>query len=757
MTVRLDPVAVYGKAAGGDGFALRAGPGAVPSAGVVAAAADWLRVFLAASNWGVCAAHRDGDRWWLLRAERDRRPDVAGRDAGFVVVGGLPGDAAADLPAVLFAAAGLEVDQATPPCELRTDPSSPLQTPAAAAAALGLAAGGTVTLGRFDEAAAALAAAGGAARWVAFLPNRRPAALPPGPGLLVTNDLATAGPDVAAVVERHGPTAVLALPLGALPAACPDPAGRLALVRAGLGEPRAAERGLPLPAVLWLTATPADRAAAVAALAPGAVDGWLASPAARADDLPALAGRFLPAHAPAVARLLSGRPTAAVEYLRYFPDDPAGAVGLLGDGRRETWDQLADPAADPPAAAVADLFAALAGSPLVRSLTLPQLGRAVAVGCSAARAPFLAELSGQGVPEDVAAALLDGAPVAPRGAAPALRPAAGWTAPFPPAGWLAAGPGFAADPGWRQWWRDGVSRFARAGQLSADGLTAAGVALADAEVLATAGAPADLIRLVTTTAPITLPPPEPWPAAADEVLAKGLDGGRLLARLTPPLDPALEWLAGRADREPFRAADRFRAALRDGCPADPAWLAAAVGLLPPAELLRQAAAWGTRPPGPARSAALAAVLAAPDLTRGEADWLAALLVRCEPLPPPPPWTAADLTELLPVLDPVRDVVRAVLGRPTRDPAEAPLLARLMDRLTASPPPPPGVFPEAAHAVRPDWVAALAALPGWADAAGPEAAGRYAADVARAAARRWGAALPEPARRLTALFPPEDPG
>jgi hypothetical protein len=94
-------------------------------------------------------------------------------------------------------------------------------------------------------------------------------------------------------------------------------------------------------------------------------------------------------------------------------------------------------------------------------------------------------------------------------------------------------------------------------------------------------------------------------------------------------------------------------------------------------------------------------------------WLAAELTGCAETGPPPPLTVRERLALVGLLHPTRDIVRPVLACPERVPEEAPLLEAVYRRLLADsllpplPPPPPALA-----ALRPDWVARLATLPGW---------------------------------------------
>ena len=83
-------------------------------------------------------------------------------------------------------------------------------------------------------------------------------------------------------------------------------------------------------------------------------------------------------------------------------------------------------------------------------------------------------------------------------------------------------------------------------------------------------------------------------------------------------------------------------------------------------------------------------------------------------PIPTTWGPAEMDALFRILDPVRDILREMLDREhvERGPAEMRLLKRLKERLREPDvhcPPPPS---PRQRQRRPEWVAALAELPGW---------------------------------------------
>ena len=301
---------------------------------------------------------------------------------------------------------------------------------------------------------------------------------------------------------------------------------------------------------------------ALAGLPASEVAAWLASDAACADDLPALADRLGPGHAAAVRVLLAGRPGAAVKYLLYFTGDGAGARDLLDPAAARTWDRLADPATPLPAPAdVATFLRATAG--LEGVLTRTQLARAAAVDC-AAESAFLDALARRAARE-VGAALLGAGPVRPSGPPPALLPEAAWLVPFSPERWLAAGADLSLSPPWRAWWLEGARTLRGDGRLARARLLGEGVRRRDADLLALGEAPPSLLAWVTTGRPVPLPPADgSWPSEADDLLAAALETSEFFSRLAGPLtDEVLAWVAGRdAGRGEFVRAGRFADALR---------------------------------------------------------------------------------------------------------------------------------------------------------------------------------------------------
>jgi hypothetical protein len=751
VSTALAPIAVYGKVPGGDEFRLFCypGPGTGPAAIPAGPAGDWLGLFLRGGNQAVCAVQRVSNRWWLFRVGADPYPDGNGRPTGFVVVAGLPNLPTSALAGVLLRAVQAPLNRDAPPTALADAPLTPVPSPAAALAALALATGSAVaTVPGFDEAAAVLAT-DLPVEWVAFLPDHCQTVPAPGPGVVISKDRTSVPNEVVRLLERHTPAAILALPLSQLPAD-PVPARRYHLVGAALGEPVV---GLVVDqtAADWLTATN-RRAAAVAQLSAGAVNWWLESGRACADDLSELADRLGPEHREAVSRLLAGRPNSHTDYLKLYPEDWRGAVALLSADDLATWNRLADPGAgrvEPEA--VDHLLAAVNQTPLAAYLGLGRLGAGVAAGSRQAVAPFLAALAQEGVPSEIGSALLTGGgvPAPPAGQAPVLRPRVEWLAPIHPANWLTAGRAFTDAP-WREWWREGVMVLFRRGGLTPAEMIATATGLGDTDLLTAAGAPASVTRFVGGTGPVALPPVDgPWPDALNELLGSALADGSLFTRVAGPLgEDAFEWLASRGPQCAPAAA--FLAAVHEHQPADPQLLLAAAPVLARNLVLQQTAAWGTARCGAQRTLVLAALLESPALRTDEAQWLRGLLLRCDPLPPCPHWSVADLCALLPVLDPIRDVVRQVLDRPERDPHETALLAQLLTRLMPVPSP-PGPFPEVALRVRPDWVLALARLPGWEWVAGPTAAATALALAARAAHIQWGRELPDSVQRALALL------
>ncbi|HEY1192323.1 MAG TPA: hypothetical protein VGE74_32160, partial [Gemmata sp.] len=86
MSTELSPLAVFGKAPGGDEFRLWVRPGGAVDAALAGPAGDWLGLLLQSGNRAVSAVQRVAGRWWLFRTEPDPHPDASGRPTGFVLV-----------------------------------------------------------------------------------------------------------------------------------------------------------------------------------------------------------------------------------------------------------------------------------------------------------------------------------------------------------------------------------------------------------------------------------------------------------------------------------------------------------------------------------------------------------------------------------------------------------------------------------------------------------------------------------------------
>ena len=718
VALDLNPTAVYGKAAAGDDFDLLSCSAETISSDVVAVAAAWLRVYLSTSNAAVTALHCIGGRWWFMRAQRESSVDSVGRQRAFVALGGidhLP-DACA-VPGALVQLARMVVSKTEPPRRVEAPLTSPSPDESAAAAVLALAVGEPfAAVGPLACAAATLERLlPGPLTWIALLTDQCPASLPSGSGLVISSDRIPPPTELSECVERHGAAAILGLPLSTLPAH----ANRFALVRAALGEAvPLGELSKERAAVEWLARIPKGRAVLIASLPRNGVLPWLSSSLVRPDDLESLADRLGPEHQDVVRKLLHDRHDAIASYSRFFPTDVAGMVELLGPDNARTWQALGKRTATlPTAASVVDLLTAIKGTPVLSAMGVGRWARAVRAGCHQALGPFQKSLNQAGLPA-VLVRMLHGGAMCDLPDSSDLAPDASWLQGLDPKAWFRIRAAFSS-PAWRAWWFAGVEIYAAEGWLDRKDLLRIALMERDIGLLEVARAPAELIRLADPNgARVSLPPNPDWPAEANELLALLHSDQSLFRRIQGTLtDAAIAWLD---QRLPNSNIGLLRQAVNKNEPVSAEILCLVGDLLPRSMLLRQVSVWGQRKLNPEHRACLNYLLKGPQCTAAEQAWLAALTLFCEPLPPAPAWSASDLTDLLPLLDPVRDVVRVILTRPERESGEDLLLERLAHVLRERPVSPPGVFPAMAWAKRPDWIATLVGIPGWAHCANESA-------------------------------------
>ncbi len=237
---------------------------------------------------------------------------------------------------------------------------------------------------------------------------------------------------------------------------------------------------------------------------------------------------------------------------------------------------------------------------------------------------------------------------------------------------------------------------------------------APCDVLRAIDMPGEAIALLDTGAFPPARPPRDWPAQLTPALARQVEEETFWRRWSGGIRADLvNWLvselagqrnAALVDEIGRALASRHRLSLRA--------LRICVHALPGTALCAQAVQWaGTR--GAERDEAIEAILGARGLRDSLGRWLRAELTACAPHGPIPPMGADEMLALLPLLDPVRDVLRPILHDPGLHESEADLLDQLVPRLAtstamAAPPPPTARWCR----LRPDWIAAVAELPGW---------------------------------------------
>lgn len=720
--VPLNPVAMFGKESAADEVrVIWCSSGRLPP-DVSDVAADWLQAFVETTNQILVAMHRRADGWWLLRVDPEPNPDMYGRRRGLVLLGRLTTDLAPErVPPLLLQFGRVRVSRGNPPHGAPLGDRVPGErTTAAARAALALALGHTAAVKPVSEAVAVLARTGlERLNWVALCPMELPR-LPLGPGLAITAQ-PTAPPAEVGALMPPDPDRVFALPLDRMPPA--ESSDSRLLIRAGLAgggaEAVLSELRLDRENVEWLIAAGLTREVLLRRLPGPAVGEWL-NRSARPEDLPVLADRLTAAHRAAVSDLLRGRSTAAREYLVYYPHDRAGAAALLPEDLAAVRDALLHPERPLPAGADVDRLLHECDGWLVPDPGLVPAARASASGSRRGRELLLAALARQGVPTDAARYLLGGDAPSVLPPMPTQPPRADWLIAFDPHRWLEA---VRALPGWHRWLIEGVRELRAANRLTSAAVLDAGIATRDPYLLGVAEAPPTVVTLADPRGgTVRLPPSGLWPRAANNLLAELMSTGTLSARLDPNTnwDSLLTWLAGLTTREDdvFAQVARFLHSLREGKAASCRGLDWIVPYLSRRTVLRQVVAWAEQRAHPDRGVTLRRLLCSSRLKSAEQGWLTARTLECVPLPPLPPWTAEEMADLFPLLDPVRDVIRVVLSRSESEPGEDSLLKLVLATLSRSPVEPPGAFPASARR-HPMWVESLVGVPGWSRCADPD--------------------------------------
>jgi hypothetical protein len=741
LSFEIEQLTVLAKASRGAEFSFSSAP--PPAARAFAEA--WVQAQLAAEVPWLGVLQRGGDGWWLLgvvedgfdRADRPKSRGYLGRlrqPPGPNYVTGLLDS---------WVALGQRKAVARQVIARPTQ-QNPLELREATGAAVCLALGHTAALPRKSAAAYALDLAGlDGLAWAATAPGPLPlAAVPPGPGLLVGVEAALPEEVAQLLDEAPTPKDLLALDLDALAALPEGPADRLRLARAGL-DPRAELPEAPsVPALAWLARRPKGVARALPLLrGDDDLADWLGRLRLRdGKELPLLKGRLRPQHRDLVCRVLNALPDqhdAFGHYHGLFPEETAPRLDLLDEPLRQAWEGLEreNGEAAVRASAAEGLAALLKGCEVRPRYGLGGLAAAAAV-CDFFRADLARLLVERlRLPDEVVKGLFAARPTRlappPEEAAPADEPRPEWLRGVPPDSFLQAGAGWRPETRWGRWWLAGVRLLCAEGKVSRPAAYEVGLLQRDAALLEYGGAAEGVRRLADPKGGALAEPPAAWETRAAPLLRRLIAGGELWRRVIELTPEWWEWLAvvvTEADEK--RLVRDLRDWLERGRPLPEVVAKRMVPALPRRDLLAQVTAWTTEPPERAKAAdVLRALLDSPRLSAGERDWLDRRLLRCGDPYPRPPWSAADLLALLPLLEPVGEVVRVVLNRPVAA-AEKADEARLLEATAArladlrSLPPPPADRTQQER--RPAWVERLARLPGWAwfggDAATPQGEG-----------------------------------
>jgi hypothetical protein len=771
-TYALDAAAVLGKPSPTQEYQLRTVFGKEPPEAVRKAANGWLKAMAAArrAKW-LAALHRDGDAWWALLARAGDQKDDSGRWMDSVALGRLETQLRDhEAPELLLALPGLFTALHEPRLavtfEVAADADAPPEDDEeAAGAALEAALGrvGAVRPRSAVEALRLMPTAGLA--WLAFVPlgPAPPQGPPAGPALVI-------GRDVEALKLRNfvTPGDLFGLRLATLPLVPGTHVSREQLVRMALGKGAGPpDRGLPVEALAWLANNHVSRHRAFKY----AIDVLLDSrnPKESAKRFSAWLNRveqatlkdlevfehLLPQGCEEAVELMlcdgrrvvneANQPGVEVDgvdrierfqqFYRLFPGEKEPRRGLMPKNWGAAWDALH--ADRPPAGDAADADAlvglrkALKGTRLEPRPTLAGAAWAVEVGKAGAEADtyrqWLRErLAEAGVPQEVLGALLSLAPdpEPPSVPPPAVPADMVWLRGVEPERFLGLGERWPAGSAWYPWWREGLLALHGARLLKKIDLFRVGTAHRDRRLLEAAGADRPVLIMAGLEAGPLDDPPTFWDRRADALLVELFRSRGLWPLLTAKTFlPWLRWLPTHLPPKDAEVAAEIEQRLRTRQPVDWPLIDSLAPWLPRPYLLGQIVAWGMSDDDRNWRRAVAALLRPRDDERDQArlrdderDWLRSRLLVCGKLGSIPPWSAAELKILLPLLDPVRDVIREVLCRDApADEKEAKDEADLIQAVRAAllkkhqPAPPPASAEQLGR--RAGWAEALRELPG----------------------------------------------
>jgi len=732
VLIELAPTAIFGKATAVDDYSVLWQSTEAISTRVVDCAGVWLHVLLSTANSTVVAVQFLDRECWMLRAQPESSLDAAGRPRGFVALGRLKEETALQyLPGGLVAMGRLRLERSPPPPDhIEADfvESSPLDDSTATVVLSVVLEESPARVGKLGEAVAVLSILPPTTfQWIVLLPTDCKAKLPQGRGLVISEDHPQQCPDtIKHIVESYGAERLLRLPLDQLLRLDADPTDRREMIEAALSgdlSPAFAQRASP-QMLQWLARTPAGRHAAIEHFPGDALDEWLRSPDARVEDLALVSSRLGRRHRSAVRTLLRGRTDAVAQYGELYPDDVEGVAEMLPESAARTLQRVrqavqanVDVVPQIQQAEVVELFRTLEGSPLLQSLPLAVLATAAGAELPGSERLFEQAIERRGMPSDVLDALLQGDPLPelPQ-QAPPLKPSKEWLQGVPAQSWLGNADVFLASPSWKDWWYKVIEVLVSEDRLHTSAVAEKGIECRDPVLLRLGCAPSVLRQLVDPEADLVAIPWQQTEHVSNvaDLLDRLVADGTFFDRMKPPLtDESLCWLEEKIEGKPvLRAIQRIRLMLKNGEPVHIDWLRWIARLLPRYRVLSQVSAWASEPFGRERQDAIECLLRQKCLTPKESHWLRALTLTCGALPSAPTWSAGDMLELLPIMDPVRDVLREVLERPCRGPSEDLLLTRLVDVLQRYRVVTRVCPSDDARRLRPDWIRAIGKLPGW---------------------------------------------
>ncbi|QXE85532.1 hypothetical protein KP003_14220 [Geomonas nitrogeniifigens] len=223
-----------------------------------------------------------------------------------------------------------------------------------------------------------------------------------------------------------------------------------------------------------------------------------------------------------------------------------------------------------------------------------------------------------------------------------------------------------------------------------------------------------LVALIDCSANPPSAPPEPWDESISPLLATACGKPEFWGRWPEGIpETVLEWLSEKIASEANATLVEAVKLSAKGRLLTLAELHIVSGGLSAETVCRQVGLRAvSREVAKEREAALRILLSSAVLPESKRNWLKAELLEWRRQEPMPPFTAAELQALLPVLHPVRDVLRVVLSRDEVDPDEnllLPHILRLLPRESSVPVAPP---PRELARRRPAWIEAVSTLPGW---------------------------------------------